>query len=389
MLSVIGKYAFEYFAGVSQIASEATPTPTSTTAMPSFPFTGILDNFNRSNNNDASTGSAQVLDSTRYLSGVLPTDKVQKRSFCLAEWHAVPFCTYTGQRLSRDISLYDYRARWYDPLLGRFLMEDTIIPNQGVMRLDRYSGMRNNPVLFTDPFGKDICDEEGNCWEQGKKVRGIRINNPVQYVGMDEEAVKILITLIVMESSSGNVPDYVNYQKAWALLNLRSYNISKKPRDPELLNWRNHESELLNYLGITGTAEEQEVALLNWYEDYQRDEIPGISKEEFQAIEAQVRKAAIASYTYGWNSDFDPVRGATGFRDAAGCYYPSGRAEETHLKDLSKNEYANIVTNEVEMERFRGIFSPGQVVSQLYPYTWDAKRSKWFFTFTVFHGPYR
>ena len=54
---------------------------------------------------------------TRYTHGMIPTDK-----------------QYTGQRLSGDLGLYDYKARWYDPIVGRFLMEDPIIPNQGVMR---------------------------------------------------------------------------------------------------------------------------------------------------------------------------------------------------------------------------------------------------------------
>jgi RHS repeat-associated protein len=90
---------------------------------------------------------------TRYIDGTIPTDK-----------------EYTGQRHSRDVGLYDYKARWYDPLLGRFLMEDTIIPNQGVMKLDGYVGMMNNPVRYIDPTGHRVCDdmdEDGNCISYG------------------------------------------------------------------------------------------------------------------------------------------------------------------------------------------------------------------------------
>ena len=50
-------------------------------------------------------------------------------------------------------------------------MEDLIIPNQGVQRLDRYAGMMNNPVFYTDPDGYDICDEVGNCYRKGEKYQ--------------------------------------------------------------------------------------------------------------------------------------------------------------------------------------------------------------------------
>jgi hypothetical protein len=36
-------------------------------------------------------------------------------------------------------------------------MEDPIIPNQGVMRLDRFAYVMNNPMLFIDPSGNKVC----------------------------------------------------------------------------------------------------------------------------------------------------------------------------------------------------------------------------------------
>ncbi|MFZ3071219.1 MAG: RHS repeat-associated core domain-containing protein [Anaerolineaceae bacterium] len=47
---------------------------------------------------------------TRYQTGTSPTDY-----------------GYTGQMQEGD--LYYYGARWYDPLLGRFLQPDTIVPS--------------------------------------------------------------------------------------------------------------------------------------------------------------------------------------------------------------------------------------------------------------------
>ncbi|MCP4125985.1 MAG: RHS repeat-associated core domain-containing protein, partial [Gammaproteobacteria bacterium] len=61
---------------------------------------------------------------------------------------------YTGQRQEPDIGLYDYRARWYDPSLGRFLQADTIVPNPGgPQNLNRYSYVGNSPIRYNDPDG--------------------------------------------------------------------------------------------------------------------------------------------------------------------------------------------------------------------------------------------
>ena len=38
---------------------------------------------------------------------------------------------FTGQRHETSIGLYDYRSRWYDPVLGRFVQADTIVPEPG------------------------------------------------------------------------------------------------------------------------------------------------------------------------------------------------------------------------------------------------------------------
>jgi hypothetical protein len=47
-----------------------------------------------------------------------------------------------------------YRARYYDPAIGRFISADTIVPNpENPQDLNRYAYVRNNPLKYTDPSG--------------------------------------------------------------------------------------------------------------------------------------------------------------------------------------------------------------------------------------------
>ena len=52
----------------------------------------------------------------------------------------------------------DYKARFYDPLLGRFIQSDTLIPSPSSSQaLNRYAYVNNNPVNFNDPTGNMAC----------------------------------------------------------------------------------------------------------------------------------------------------------------------------------------------------------------------------------------
>ncbi len=69
---------------------------------------------------------------------------------------------YTGQRFEEGLAggLYDYRSRWYDAYLNRFIQPDTIVPNPGDPRsLNRYSYVNNNALRYTDPTGYYSNDE--------------------------------------------------------------------------------------------------------------------------------------------------------------------------------------------------------------------------------------
>ncbi len=62
-----------------------------------------------------------------------------------------PRHTYTGREWDADAELYYYRARWYDPVVGKFISEDPIGFGGGDGNLSRY--VHNRATNFVDPSG--------------------------------------------------------------------------------------------------------------------------------------------------------------------------------------------------------------------------------------------
>ncbi|HEY6175442.1 MAG TPA: FG-GAP-like repeat-containing protein [Kofleriaceae bacterium] len=59
---------------------------------------------------------------------------------------------FTGQRQDPTGLIY-LHARYYDPVIGRFISPDTIVPSDRLICLDRYAYADDNPVMNTDPSG--------------------------------------------------------------------------------------------------------------------------------------------------------------------------------------------------------------------------------------------
>jgi RHS repeat-associated protein len=65
--------------------------------------------------------------------------------------------TYTGRELEEESGLFYYRARYYDPGVGRFLQKD---PDPGKLfipatTINKYAYVGNNPLSRIDPTGKN------------------------------------------------------------------------------------------------------------------------------------------------------------------------------------------------------------------------------------------
>jgi RHS repeat-associated protein len=62
---------------------------------------------------------------------------------------------YTGREWDTETNLYYYRARYYDPNIGRFISEDPIHFKSGI---NFYSYVSNSPTGFVDPSGLSPAD---------------------------------------------------------------------------------------------------------------------------------------------------------------------------------------------------------------------------------------
>ncbi|MGQ0603126.1 MAG: RHS repeat-associated core domain-containing protein, partial [Anaerolineales bacterium] len=83
---------------------------------------------------------------------------------------------FTGQREETNLgSLYDFNARMYSPLIGRFVSADTLVPdpsNSGT--LNRYAFVLNNPIKNIDPTGHEPCESGSGLDCKGGTRNGAR-----------------------------------------------------------------------------------------------------------------------------------------------------------------------------------------------------------------------
>jgi RHS repeat-associated protein len=149
---------------------------------------------------------------------------------------------FTGREYDSEISLYYYRARYYDPQLGRFISQDPIAFKGRDVNLYRY--VLNGPINSTDPSG--LLTAAGYA----KQVAA------VTFAGVFFGSIAIDVTRVVI--TQGRLPDPGEY----LIVQASSYAISTIGQFGEsfllglgvLLGLKAKDEEILIGKTATGTA---------------------------------------------------------------------------------------------------------------------------------------
>jgi RHS repeat-associated protein len=67
---------------------------------------------------------------------------------------------YTGQEEDKESGLLYYKARYYDPMIGRFLQADSVVMPQSTFGMNRYMYVEGNPVRWSDRSGNKLSTSQ-------------------------------------------------------------------------------------------------------------------------------------------------------------------------------------------------------------------------------------
>jgi len=126
--------------------------------------------------------------------------------FLDANYNPLPYTStnpylFTGRRWDNETQLYYYRARYYNPKLGRFMQRDPLGYVDGMNMMEYVGG---NVVNWVDPFGLNKSNVE--CWEEAFRVLrwDIQIKSTLssEFVVIEEIGMENSTTFYIDKNSS-------------------------------------------------------------------------------------------------------------------------------------------------------------------------------------------
>jgi RHS repeat-associated protein len=116
-------------------------------------------------------GLGSIVRTTNSTGGVTATRRYD--AFGNLELGATNGHSFTGREWDSETGLYYYRARYYDPKIGRFISEDPIGLNGGI---NLYAYADNSPATFGDPFGLQASSPQvhHDDWDNVRRICGGR-----------------------------------------------------------------------------------------------------------------------------------------------------------------------------------------------------------------------
>jgi|GEM_PF-686870 len=250
---------------------------------------------------------------------------------------------YTGRELDAESGLYYYRARYYDPEIGRFISEDPIGFASGDVNFYAYVG--NSPLVYTDPLGfarlnlskypKEVQERILAHLKRGRISEGRVLDD----LGLDKN------TLIkhVDDFDKGTIPDALTSTALYEIKDTLSVYMSDQLRIQ--LKYAKKEG-LIPFL-ITGKNTHVSKEVLRDFQVIRRNDLgPSLSKSFLQASAAAFGLISTAADAADYAASYLTHVGSVG--EGSALYGPgSSNPDERDFPIYPSSSYSNEISNRI------------------------------------------
>ena len=183
---------------------------------------------------------------------------------------------FNGEQYDPVTSQYYLRARFYNPVIGRFTQEDTYYGDG----LNLYEYCRNNPILYRDPSGHDTVNQKSLYGSNTLQTGGRQIDynayiKRLETIDMEYENIRMDTTDISKIAQNTGMPEWkISKIKKHVFFNEHILDSGKKrfDSDPEIADaW---------YRLTNGTYNKNDISLLN--HEYFESKFEGAYKTDYR-----------------------------------------------------------------------------------------------------------